>query len=47
MVRPAGLEPATSGSASRCSIQLNYGRIFNRGNFTTPNSNDTNIYLIE
>jgi hypothetical protein len=27
MVRPAGLEPATYGSANRRSIQLSHGRI--------------------
>ena len=27
MVRPAGFEPAASGSASRRSIQLSYGRL--------------------
>ena len=34
-VRPAGLEPATYGSANRRSIQLSHGRLYNLNYFKT------------
>jgi hypothetical protein len=41
-IRPAGIEPATNGLEIRCSIQLSYGRIFQR-NYAEKNGRGDRI----